>query len=70
MFMRSLAADGRQSGITTVLLDPGRVSTDMGRAVAPTTPEAAVAKLVRFIDGITPDHNGLFFTWKGREQAW
>jgi len=35
-----------------------------------TTPEAVVTKLVRFIDGITPDHYGRFFTWKGREQVW
>jgi NAD(P)-dependent dehydrogenase (short-subunit alcohol dehydrogenase family) len=70
MVMRSLAADARQSGITTVLLDPGWVSTDMGGPAAPTAPEVAVAGLIRVIDDLTPEHNARFITWEGREQAW
>jgi NAD(P)-dependent dehydrogenase (short-subunit alcohol dehydrogenase family) len=70
MVMRSLAADARQSGITTVLLDPGWVRTDMGGPAAPTTPEVAVAGLMRVIDDLTPEHNARFITWEGREQAW
>jgi NAD(P)-dependent dehydrogenase (short-subunit alcohol dehydrogenase family) len=70
MFMRSLAVDARRWGITTVLLDPGWVSTDMGGRGAPTTPQQAVDGMIRLIDTLTPEHNGRFFTWQGNEQVW
>jgi NAD(P)-dependent dehydrogenase (short-subunit alcohol dehydrogenase family) len=64
--MRSLAAEARRHRITTVLLDPGWVSTDMGG------PDA------RAVDGrddpgdrqVTARHNGGFFTREGREAPW
>jgi NAD(P)-dependent dehydrogenase (short-subunit alcohol dehydrogenase family) len=70
MFMRSLAADAKRWGITTVLLDPGWVSTDMGGPGAPLTPEAAVRAMIRVIDALTPRRNGCFLTWQGDEQDW
>jgi NAD(P)-dependent dehydrogenase (short-subunit alcohol dehydrogenase family) len=70
MFMRSLAADAKRWGITTVLLDPGWVSTDMGGLGAPLTPEAAVRAMIRVIDALTPRRNGRFLTWQGDEQDW
>ena len=70
MFMRSLAADAKRWGITTVLLDPGWVSTDMGGPGAPLAPKKAVAAMLRLIDALTPHHNGRFLTWQGDEQDW
>jgi len=70
MFMRSLAADAKRWGVTTVLLDPGWVSTDMGGPGAPTTPQVAVAAMIRVINTLSPRHNGRFLTWKGDEQDW
>jgi NAD(P)-dependent dehydrogenase (short-subunit alcohol dehydrogenase family) len=70
MFMRSWAGDVKRWGISTVLLDPGWVSTDMGGSQAPTTPEQSVRGMLRMIDSLTPQHNGRFFTWEGEEQAW
>lgn len=70
MFMRSLAADAKRWGITTVLLDPGWVSTDMGGPGAPLAPEKAVGAMLRLIDALTPRHNGRFLTWQGDEQDW
>jgi NAD(P)-dependent dehydrogenase (short-subunit alcohol dehydrogenase family) len=70
MFMRSLAADAKRWGITTVLLDPGWVSTDMGGPGAPLAPKKAVAAMLRLIDALTPRHNGRFLTWQGDEQDW
>ena len=70
MFMRTMAADAKRWGITTVLLDPGWVSTDMGGPGAPLAPEQAVAAMLRVIDALTPRHNGRFFTRHGDEQAW
>jgi NAD(P)-dependent dehydrogenase (short-subunit alcohol dehydrogenase family) len=70
MFMRSLAADAKRWGITTVLLDPGWVRTDMGGPGAPVTPEEAVRRMIRLIDSLTLRQNGRFLTWKGDEQDW
>jgi NAD(P)-dependent dehydrogenase (short-subunit alcohol dehydrogenase family) len=70
MFMRSLAGDAKRWGITTILLDPGWVSTDMGGPDAPITPEQSVRGMIHVIDTSTPQHNARFFTWQGRELAW
>jgi NAD(P)-dependent dehydrogenase (short-subunit alcohol dehydrogenase family) len=70
MFMRTLAADAKRWGITTVLLEPGWVSTDMGGPGAPLAPEQAVGAMRRLIDALTPRHNGRFLTWQGDEQDW
>jgi NAD(P)-dependent dehydrogenase (short-subunit alcohol dehydrogenase family) len=70
MFMRTLAADVKRWGITTVLLDPGWVSTDMGGPGAPLAPKQAVGAMLRLIDALTPRHNGRFLTWQGDEQEW
>jgi NAD(P)-dependent dehydrogenase (short-subunit alcohol dehydrogenase family) len=70
MCMRSLAADAKRWGITTVLLDPGWVSTDMGGPNAPTTPEQSVRGMVHRIDTLTSQHNARFFSWQSHELAW
>jgi NAD(P)-dependent dehydrogenase (short-subunit alcohol dehydrogenase family) len=70
MLMRSLAAEARRHRITTVLLDPGWVSTDMGGPEAPVTPARSVAAMIRVIDGLTARHNGGFFTREGRRAPW
>jgi hypothetical protein len=65
-----LAVDAQPWGITTVLLDPGWVRTDMGGHAAPLTPRQAVEGMIYVIDTLTPQHNGRFFTWQGSEQVW
>jgi len=70
MFMRTLAADAKRWGITTVLLDPGWVSTDMGGPGAPLAPKKAVGAMLSLIDALTARHNGRFLTWQGDEQDW
>jgi NAD(P)-dependent dehydrogenase (short-subunit alcohol dehydrogenase family) len=70
MFMRSLAADAKRWGITTILLDPGWVSTDMGGPHAPMTPKQSVRGMIQVIDTLRPQHNARFFTSQGDEQAW
>ena len=56
--------------ITTVVLDPGWVLTDMGGPSAPVTSQQAVQGMIRVIDTLTPEKNGRFFTWQGQEQVW
>jgi NAD(P)-dependent dehydrogenase (short-subunit alcohol dehydrogenase family) len=68
--MRSLAHDAASSGITTVVLDPGWVRTDMGGAGAPLEPAESVAGMLRVIDALTPADRGRFLDWRGRAQPW
>lgn len=70
MLMRSLAAEAKRDKITTVLIDPGWVSTDMGGPEAPVTPARSVAGMIAVIDGLTTRHNGRFLTWEGGEAPW
>jgi NAD(P)-dependent dehydrogenase (short-subunit alcohol dehydrogenase family) len=70
MFMRSLAGDTAAAGVTTVLLDPGWVSTDMGGRHAPITPTDSVASLLRVIDGLAPRDNGRFLDRHGQAKPW
>ena len=70
MFMRSLAAEATRWAITTVVLDPGWVRTDMGGPGAPLTPRQSVEGMIRVIEGLTRRQNGRFLTWQGREQVW
>ncbi len=70
MFMRSLASEAKQWGITTVLLDPGWVRTDMGGRSATLTPRQSVEGMIRVIDTLTRRQNGRFLTWRGHEQVW
>lgn len=70
MFMRSFAADARRMSITTVLLDPGWVRTEMGGPNASITPSESVDGMIRVIDSLTPKHNGMFLDWQGKELSW
>jgi NAD(P)-dependent dehydrogenase (short-subunit alcohol dehydrogenase family) len=70
MFMRSLAADAKRWGVTTVLLDPGWVSTDMGGPHASMTPKQSVRRMIHVIDTLTPQYNARFLSWEGADQAW
>jgi NAD(P)-dependent dehydrogenase (short-subunit alcohol dehydrogenase family) len=70
MFTRSLAAEAQRWRITTVLLDPGWVRTDMGGPGAPITPERSVRGMIRIIDTLKRQQNGRFLTWQGHEQPW
>jgi NAD(P)-dependent dehydrogenase (short-subunit alcohol dehydrogenase family) len=57
-------------GITVVVFHPGWVSTDMGGAEAPVTPEDSAAGIRSVIERVTPADNGRFFNYDGEELPW
>ncbi len=68
--MRSVAIDLAPRGITTILLHPGWVHTDMGGPNALITPEQSVAGMRRVIAELTPADNGTFRNYDGAEIGW
>jgi NAD(P)-dependent dehydrogenase (short-subunit alcohol dehydrogenase family) len=70
MYMRSLAADLAKHGITTALVDPGWVQTDMGGPQATFSPEASVREIIRVVVGLKPKDTGRFLNREGHDEAW
>ncbi|MEL7233812.1 MAG: SDR family NAD(P)-dependent oxidoreductase, partial [Chloroflexota bacterium] len=70
MYTRTLAADLKSDGITTVMIHPGWVQTDMGGRSADLTPEESAAAVVNVIDGLTPEMNGGFYRQDGSQHPW
>lgn len=69
-YMRTFAADPLTRGITTLLLHPGWVQTDMGGPNAPLTIPESVAGMMKVIDGATPENNGQWFDYTGTPIPW
>jgi NAD(P)-dependent dehydrogenase (short-subunit alcohol dehydrogenase family) len=84
MGLREFAfAAGAPRGVTTVLMSPGAVDTDMQRELrasvaragspitAPANAPAQVAKgIVTAIEQLKPDQNGKFLSYTGKEVPW
>lgn len=56
--------------LTTVVLHPGWVQTDMGGSNAPTSIEESAKGLWKVIEGVGPAKTGHFFDFKGKELPW
>jgi NAD(P)-dependent dehydrogenase (short-subunit alcohol dehydrogenase family) len=74
MVMRVLADDLRSRSVIVGLVAPGPADTDMRRelvgaqrASQDQRPEAAVAAMIRVIDGLTLDQSGLPFNFEGKQ---
>ncbi len=84
MGLREFALDaGAKRGVTTVLISPGAVDTDMQRAIradvaragkqisAPNNTPAQVAHaIVLAIEQLKPEQNGKFYSLAGKEVPW
>jgi NAD(P)-dependent dehydrogenase (short-subunit alcohol dehydrogenase family) len=70
MFSRSMAWDPDTAGIITVALHPGWVRTDMGGSNADLSVTESAEGILKVIANLTPDDNGKFYTWDGKEYPW
>jgi NAD(P)-dependent dehydrogenase (short-subunit alcohol dehydrogenase family) len=72
MANKSLALELVQGGerFCAVVVHPGWVQTDMGGEAAPLNAQTSIGALLTLIDGLTPEHNGKFLSWKGHELPW
>ncbi|SFI85517.1 SDR family oxidoreductase [Nitrosomonas sp. Nm34] len=70
MVAKSLAIDLKARGITSVLLHPGWVKTDMGGAGALISTEQSVTGMRRILKEITLTDSGKFFAYDGQLIPW
>jgi len=70
MVVKSLSLDLAPRGITTIVLHPGWVQTDMGGSNAPTPPDRSVAGMRRVIAGLSQNDSGRFYDFNGQEILW
>lgn len=71
MMNRALAFDLVSFGITSVVVNPGWVSTDMGGSSAQFTPNQAVNNLIsNVVDKISVKDTGNFFNYDGSIHPW
>jgi NAD(P)-dependent dehydrogenase (short-subunit alcohol dehydrogenase family) len=57
-------------GVTCLTFHPGWVKTDMGGAGADIEPAVSIAGVRKVIANATPESNGHFFDYTGKELAW
>lgn len=70
MLNSSLAKEIGKQGVTSVVLHPGWVKTDMGGASAQVETVDSVAGLVTVIGGLKLADNGRFMDYQGEELPW
>jgi NAD(P)-dependent dehydrogenase (short-subunit alcohol dehydrogenase family) len=70
MVMRCAAIDLAPRGVSSVLINPGWVRTDMGGSKAPLSSAESVTAMRRLIDTLGPAQSGKFFHFDGREYPW
>ena len=68
--MRGVAIELAPRGITTVMINPGWVRTDMGGRNAPLAVADSVAEVRAIIDRLSPEMNGRFYNHDGTELGW
>ncbi|MGE5537186.1 MAG: SDR family oxidoreductase [Gemmatimonas sp.] len=67
---KSLSVDLKPRGITSVVLHPGWVKTDMGGPNAPLEAPESVRGMRAVLAKVTINDTGRFFDYQGREMPW
>jgi len=72
MYIHTLHFETAKKGVTTVLLSPGQVNTTPGMKLpGAIETEESVGKMLKVIDGLTPEQNGKFLNYEsGEELPW
>jgi len=70
MLSRTMAFDLKRFNITSVVLDPGWVKTDMGGPGAPLAPLEAATPIVKTAKGLTLAQSGQFVYHDGKPLNW
>lgn len=70
MGFKSFAIDTQPKGVTSLVLHPGWVQTDMGGPNALITTEQSVEGMLKTIDEATLAQSGNFYGWKGNTIGW
>lgn len=70
MLNKNLSLDTADDGITTIVLDPGWVQTDMGGPNAEITPQESVGGILSVLASLTPADSGKFYHYSGSEIPW
>ena len=68
--VRNASIENAAHGITCLVVHPGWVKTDMGGADAEIEPAVSITGMRKVIANATPDSNGRFFDYTGKEIAW
>lgn len=67
---RLRSGDWAAAGLIAVVVHPGWVRTDMGGPGAPVSVEESVEGMRTLFAEMSPEHNGRFLDWQGRELPW
>ena len=67
---RARSSEWAKQGVTSVVLHPGWVRTDMGGQRANLSTRESVDGIVAVMSSLTPAQDGQFLTWEGREHPW
>ena len=72
MYIHTLHFETAKKGVTAVLLSPGQVNTTPGMKLpGAIETEESVGKMLKVIDGLTPEQNGKFLNYEsGEELPW
>lgn len=68
MINKSFSID--HTWLTTLVIHPGWVQTDMGGANAPVTPQDSAAGIWKMIHNATKEHSGIFMDYQGEKIPW